>query len=156
MKSLKNELEKLAGEKAKIVQAIKDGVPASELLTDLNRIIERREEIEQLLDNTEETPVLIHPAMAERYQQEVASLRESLNNPDGRSEAADLIRTLIERIELTPKEYSKELAIDLYGDLAGILSIASDRDKPLIANGLSHQQDKLVAGAGFEPTTFGL
>ncbi len=156
VRGLKNELEKLAGEKAKIVQAIKDGIPASELLADLNRIIGRREEIEQLLDRTEETPVLLHPAMAERYRQEVAALRESLNNPDGRSEAADLLRALIERIELTPKDGGRGLAINLYGDLAGILSIASDRDKPLIANGLSHQQDKLVAGAGFEPTTFGL
>lgn len=156
VRGLKSELEKLAGDKAKIVQAIKDGVPASELLTDLNRIISRREEIEGLLEDTDEAPVLLHPAMADRYRQEVTALRESLNDPEGRTEAADLLRSLIERIELNPKKDGTGLAINLYGDLAGILSIASGRDKPLVVNDLSHQQDKMVAGARFEPTTFGL
>jgi len=36
-----------------------------------------------------------------------------------RSEAADILRSLIDRIELRPNQQGK-LEIDLYGDLAGI------------------------------------
>ncbi len=69
------------------------------------------------------------------------------------------------------KEISQDdLSIDLYGDLAGILTIASkenamknmtQKEKRLgqIAvndNYLSKPSVALVAGAGFEPTTFGL
>lgn len=43
----------------------------------------------------------------------------------GRGEAAALIRSVIEKIVLTPDESRRELVIDLYGDLAGILRIAS-------------------------------
>ncbi len=78
------------------------------------------------------------------------------------------VRTLIEKIFLTPKANQEDLSIDLYGDLAGILKIATkdktmkdghhiDRLlKPLVANDNNEKSVKLVAGAGFEPTTFGL
>jgi hypothetical protein len=70
--------------------------------------------------------------------------------------------------------------IDLVGDLAGILSVASGRDKPALTVGLSEFNpdecealvaggrigrlspdsaepcEVLVAGVGFEPTTFRL
>ncbi|MCB9987722.1 MAG: recombinase family protein [Rhodospirillales bacterium] len=169
--SHRKELEKLAKEKAKIVDAIKNGVPASEILDDLNRIIARREELEAILETAEEVPVLIHPQMADRYRKEVLSLRRALNDEEHRAEAADLLRNLVEKIVLTPREGEQELAIDLHGDLAGILSVASKKPKSSIKNDLGLQQDKLVAGArslfddseskvvagvGFEPTTFRL
>ena len=48
----------------------------------------------------------------------------SLNNPDHRHEGAEMIRSLIEKITLTPKP-DGGLTIDLHGDLAGILSVAA-------------------------------
>ena len=50
-----------------------------------------------------------------------------MDHPDNRTEAADILRTLIDRIELKPVlvEGQKMLAIDLYGHLAGILSLAN-------------------------------
>lgn len=71
---------------------------------------------------------------------------------------------------LTPKDGEDELSIDLHGDLAGILRIASEdksmKDKGKIEKRLEvmavNDNDnfepsvQLVAGAGFEPTTFGL
>ena len=50
----------------------------------------------------------------------------------------------------------KTLAIDLQGDLAGILSLAAKAKKPLGKSGFDMESVKLVAGAGFEPATFGL
>ena len=63
---------------------------------------------------------------------------------------------LIDRIVLTPTEASKKLEIDLFGDLAGILGLAANKNGPLDESDPSIQQVKLVAGVGFEPTTFRL
>ena len=94
----------------------------------------------------------------------------SLNHQEHRSEAHIHLRSLIEKIVLTPKPEQKKLSIDLYGDLAGILSIASQENPMNISAGekkrlrqiatndnySSEPSLELVAGAGFEPTTFGL
>ena len=68
---------------------------------------------------------------------------------------------------MTPKANQENLSIDLYGDLVGILEFTTE-DKtmkgghdtrlfnPLIANVNYEQSVQLVAGAGFEPTAFGL
>ena len=78
-----------------------------------------------------------------------------LNREENRGEAADILRSLVDRIELRPNQQGK-LEIDLYGDLAGILTLAGKKAKPLDENDLSVQQVKVVAGVGFEPTTFRL
>jgi site-specific DNA recombinase len=149
----KSELAKLVKARDNIIQAIKDGVPASEVKDDLARITARREELEALLAGTKEEPVLLHPGMAAHYRDQVASLAEALNREENRAEAADLLRALVERITLTPNDQGK-LEIDLYGDLAGILALAANEKGPPDMGG--PVQDKLVAGTGFEPVTFRL
>ena len=62
------------------------------------------------------------------------------------------LRSLVSKIVLTPED--GELAIDVNGDLAGILAIAHEKAPPAGADGAS--QVKLVAGIGFEPMTFRL
>ena len=56
------------------------------------------------------------------------------------------MRSLVDRIELRPNQQGK-LEIDLFGDLAGILTLAGKKDKPLDQNDQSLQQVKVVAGA---------
>ncbi len=74
-------------------------------------------------------------------------------------QAADLIRKLVDKIVLVPvtdDEGHKSLSIDLHGHLAGILSLATKAKRPLGESGLEIGYMKLVAGVGFEPTTFRL
>lgn len=121
---------KLEREKAKIIQSIKDGVPGTILKDDAIRVQTRLEELEQILESTEEAPILFHPKMAERYHQQVQRLITALNEEQHRSEAGEILRGLIEKIVLVPEPGRKELAIDLQGDLAGILSLATGRGLP--------------------------
>lgn len=65
-------------------------------------------------------------------------------------EAADMIRSLVEVIILTPSE--DELKIDVRGELAGIFAVSFKTKTPATRTGVS--QVKVVAGAGFELTTF--
>jgi hypothetical protein len=142
----RSELAKLAKARENLIQAIKDGVPASEVKDDLARVAARREELEAMLGGTREEPVLLHPGMAAHYRSQVANLAQVLNREESRAEAADLLRSLVERIELTPNEQGR-LDIDLHGDLAGILTLASKKkDGPLQESDPSVQQVKMVAG----------
>ena len=144
----RGELARLTKQRENIIQAIKDGVPAAEVKDDLARIVTRREELEALLAGTKEEPVLLHPNMGAEYRKQVANLAQVLNREENRGEAADILRSLVDRIELRPNQQGK-LEIDLYGDLAGILALAGKKARPLDQTDLSVQQVKVVAGVRF-------
>jgi site-specific DNA recombinase len=69
---------------------------------------------------------------------------EELNRPELRAEAAEAFRALIDEVRLIPEH--GELAIELLGDLAGILALSADSMKPITA-GRDGLQATLVAGA---------
>ena len=98
----------------------------------------------------EPTPRL-HPNLAELYRQKVADLRDALNETGTRAEAANIIRDLVEEIRLHPDK--NVLKIELVGDLARILNFANGNPRRIEPAGV---QVTLVAGVGFEPTTFRL
>ena len=119
----------------------------------------RRAELMQFLADAEEPPPLLHPSMAELYRSRLTNLYEALGREETRTEAAEIIRSLVDEIVLTPE--NGEFNIDLRGDLAGILTIATGAKRPLPGgNGVSidelASQAELVAGRGFEPLTFRL
>jgi len=63
------------------------------------------------------------------YAQKVGQLDQALNDPAIRTEAAEVLRTLIDRIELRPEEKGQGIAATLYGHLAQILAICDDPDR---------------------------
>ena len=95
----------------------------------------------------QESPLpALHPAMAEIYRQKVTDLAAALNAPETRAEAAEILRGLIDTIELRPSAEAYDIL--LRGDLAGILTLASNSKKPATGgDGLS--QVALVAGQDF-------
>ena len=115
-----------------------------------------QQRLEQDLEATpREVAPLIHPNLAELYRRKVADLAEAVHAPASRDEAFELIRSLIDRIVLTPD--NDELKIDLQGDLAGILRLCEEgkgNKKPATSVEARAEQIKMVAGAGFvrDPT----
>ena len=65
--------------------------------------------------NAEEPPPLRHPNLAKFYHEEIAALHDQLGNEETRAQAADKLRTLVNRIDLVPD--GAELVIVLRGDL---------------------------------------
>ena len=92
----------------------------------------------------------LHPNLAELYRQKVTNLAEALNDEHTRLEAAECIRELIEEIRLVPE--NGKLRVELYGELAALLRLANGHPRSK-GTGV---QITLVAGVGFEPTTFRL
>jgi site-specific DNA recombinase len=97
----------------------------------------------------------IHPNAAGIYRRKVERLAEALRRPQERNEAAEAIRGLIERITLTPGAKRGEIAATLHDELGTILEwTAQKQNTPgAFASGVSVS---VVAGVGFEPTTFRL
>ena len=149
-------LAKIIGEQEKLVDAICDGVPAARLKDRMIVLEERQQELEHKLETATEEPVLIHPNMGKVYRRQVDSLATSLNSDGSRAEAADILRGLIERIVVTPDLLTGTPQISLEGNLAGILSLCQTTKSAALVSQADVQQIKLVAGVGFEPTTFRL
>lgn len=87
----------------------------------------RKVELQDFLANADEPPPLLHPSMALQYRARVQQLYETLQGDDEaqRIEAAEIIRSLVDRIVLAPGEVRIE--IDVQGDLAGILTISAQK-----------------------------
>jgi site-specific DNA recombinase len=95
---------------------------------------------------------------ADIYRAKVADLEASLNAREIRAEAAEALRSLIERVVLTPDPTAADgLAAMLHAELATILSLASGAqiDK-LPSTFVLVSQLSVFAGTGFEPVTFRL
>ena len=125
LEGYKSEYAKIERQMDKLVDSIVDGIPPHQVKDRMVKLDQRRMELEHLLATTEEAPVLLHPNMAKRYHEEVQNLITALQNDDFRSEAAQILRTLIDKIVLTPVPGEQRLSVDIQGDLAGILAIAS-------------------------------
>src|SRR3546814_6031613 len=142
---------------AKLVSAITDGGPAKALTAAIQKLEAEQDALQALLDSADApVPPLIHPNLALVYRHKVAQLRERLADPLTKAAAAEIIRSLVEAIVLTPTD--GRLAIDMRGELAGILALcAGGRQQKAPADRSAEAvQIKVVAGAGFGSAAFGL
>ena len=151
------ELTQIARKLRQLVDAIGDGGPAKTLMVEVHRLEARQTELETLLATHDAPPApLIHPALPEVYRQKVAALGASQADPVLKDEAAEIIRSLVETITLTP--VGDTLAVELHGELASILSLCTASRQHKASPDYSGEalQIKMVAGTGFEPVTFRL
>ena len=151
-------LSRIERDLARLVQALLDGVPASAVREKMAELEARRDGLRGRLAASEDTGIRLHPNMAGYYRTQIADLRAALSDPGRHNQAAEIVRKLVDRIELSPvvRSGKKTLSVSLYGRLAGILAMATKTKSPLEESGVPVQVTKLVAGVGFEPTTFRL
>jgi site-specific DNA recombinase len=154
----KDALSKVERDLARLVQALLDGVPASAVREKMAELEARRDALRSRLVASEDTGIRLHPNMADYYRTQIADLRAALTEDGRHRQAAEIVRKLVDRIELNPvvRNGRKTLSVSLYGRLAGILAIATKAKAPLDESGAPIRVTKLVAGVGFEPTTFRL
>ena len=103
-----------------------------------------------------------HPASSsppQVYAAKVARLEEALNDPAIREEANELLRTLIERVELQPGAEGGPMRAVVRGDLAQILEVcenaAGNKKRPAAGAGgvlsVVAGQDFNLRPSGYEP-----
>ena len=141
-----------------LYDAVADGMRSEGIMARISELEARIKELEAAqARQVDPTPVLMHPNLADAYHRKLGKLTEMLNDPVFASEAIPLIRELIDRVDLrhTPEGWE----VVLHGQLAALFNVAlSDKkqahpvtDEPCFISSM-----KVVAGVGFEPTTFRL
>ncbi len=85
----------------------------------------RKDELSRRLAEAEEPPPLLRPSLAQSYRERTDHLSQALGGSDRRDAAAEVVRSSVSGIELTPE--NGRLAIVLRGDLAAMLSFAGSR-----------------------------
>ena len=122
---------------------------------ELHTLEDRKRDLEQTLAaNHKEQPVELHPNMAELYRKKVTELQSLLTDDTARPQAMELIRTMIDRIEVHAGQEPSKPKVILVGALAQILAF-TQQSKTADSNG-DGGRVLMVAGAGFEPVTFRL
>ena len=164
--ALEKDLATTKRDHSKLIDAILAGVPAEQVKDRMIALDARRIELEaQLSREPAPSPIRIHPKMAESYRAQVGLLIAQLQQPEGMLEAKEALRSLIEQIILQPDPKTGRLSVHLQGALACLLWLAVEaegrvkRKKPAGAGcEVSDIAGELVlvAGVGFEPTTFRL
>ena len=152
LSSAEHELERVRAGIRKVIDAIKDGFAGEELKTEMDELQARKESLLAQLA-TADAPVLLHPQPCRSVPRKGRNAGvPALQNAESRSEAAEALRGLVDAIVLVPA--GNELRIELKGNLAAMLSAAQNAKRS--PEGDLSLQIALVAGAGFEPATFGL
>jgi site-specific DNA recombinase len=125
----------------------------------LDALEERQGTLTLELAGSPEEPVRLHPNLAVIYKRKVAALHELLSDDATSTEAIEIARSLIDQVKFRPG-VDTGLEIELIGDLARMVLLGQDAGKnhpvPAPVPDQFARSVKVVAGVGFEPTTFRL
>ena len=133
--------------------AIEEGGDSRTLITGIHELEAQENEIRNRLSRAP-MEVNVHPNVAGIFRRKVEHLAEALQCPDEFDEACATIRGLIDHVTLMPGSKRGDIAATLYGDLATIVAWTTQNNTAgATAPAMSVS---VVAGVGFEPTTFRL
>ena len=117
--------------------------------------VQKRALTRELSLQTEEDKILLHPNFGELSARKIGDLKSLLQNEATKHHSTEIIRSLIEKIVVSPTGQRGKSEVVLHGALASILAYASDiAQSGAVSSGIGRLL--LVAGVGFEPTTFRL
>jgi site-specific DNA recombinase len=139
-----------------LIDAIADGLRTPGLQQRLEELEQRRAELEVEIAATEAPPIRLHPNLAQLYRRKVEQVQEALQEPEIRDEAIQILRGLLESVIITPVKGGYD--IEIVGEIAQMIEIGLEKGKAKepVLNEKMARSVKVVAGVGFEPTTFRL
>jgi site-specific DNA recombinase len=86
-----------------MIRAIEDGLYQPSMKARMTELEAEKTALEARLAAAPELPkVRLHPNLAGMYRQKVAALEQALADPEIKAEAAEIVRSQIEQITLTP------------------------------------------------------
>ena len=132
-----------------MLKAIEDGMYSPAMKERMAELEGRRSELVSRIEaKPDPTPIRLHPNLNKIYTEKVANLEEALNRDDTRTEAGEIIRSLVDRIVLTPVDDG--IRAELHGDFASILALCdpSTPKNELPGSDEPVSQLSVVAGTG--------
>lgn len=144
MAGAKRELASVEREIRKLIQAIKDGVPAVSIKDELATLEAKKAALTTALA---EPPLpALHPNMAQIFRQKAATLAAGLEHDEQRDAAREALRGFLDRIVIPPGD----AALEVVGNLGVMLDAAAGQQVPgrrAVAN---------VGCGGAQPSGFGI
>ena len=156
---LDRELAEIDEQEDRLADAIVAGIAPEKLKARADQLGARRKEIEgEQADMPEIAPIVAHPALIEDYRRQVADMAKiASGDAEAIRHARPLLDRLIDWIDVAPREERQGVDLLLHGELATILSLASPETQNVADPKASGDcMLTMVAGVGFEPTTFRL
>ena len=151
---LRRKLRDAQGKIDRFVDAISRGVELEEIVSALTSAKSERARLQRDLDEYDAMPVIaLHPNVAADYRRNIEALDKALDGGEAaRLDAIPAIRSLIDRIILTPTSSARGLDVELQGRLSNIIALAMGQ-KPVTPDECMFE---MVAEEGLEPPTPGL
>ena len=150
--SKEREVGEITRKIGRIIDAIENGDDTQDMRDRMKTHNIRREQLTNELKEIENpTVVEMHPRLPEMYQRRIEALHEALNEEGIRHKAIQILHTLIDKIVLHGGTKRGEIRIELHGDISALLHLMEQK-----GNNSGEVMKWLVAGVGFEPTTFRL
>ena len=139
-----------------LYDAIADGFRTPGLKNELVKLEAISEQLQDKLNQPVAPPIRMHPNLAEVYRKKVAALGEMLHDPTIRDETINILRPLIDRIVLNHNGETWE--VELVGQINAMVNLGTTNKLGTERHytELEESSIKVVAGVGFEPTTFRL
>ena len=147
---LEAERTKVARRLNGLYEAIADGLRTAGLKAKLEDMEEQLATIDTKLAAPAPSPVRFHPQLSEMYHRKVEALSQTLADPEIRPMALETIRGLINSVTVHEMDSGVQIALD--GAITALVGLAQPEAEAFISTG----SVKVVAGVGFEPTTFRL
>lgn len=154
---VERELEVIQRKVDRLVEAVSSGDQAvPEIMDALVKARSERAAAEADLERLTSMDVIaLHPNIAETYRENVERLTTALaEDPNASLDAVPTVRSLIDRVVLTPREEGRGVDIDVFGQIASIIAMATG--KKLETGGEQERMFSMVAEEGLEPPTPGL
>ena len=152
--ALESELAEVKRRGARLIDKLASGEVTGAMIRDALEILEvRKAEIEQDIATPLDV-VAVHPGAAQGYRNIVERITAALAAGDGLAEAADvrdILRDLIEQVEIHPLPVHGAYRLEIKGDLAVL--VENNKAGSVSGTGL---MSTVGAGTGFEPVTFRL
>ena len=137
-----------------LIATIEAGGHSAPIILRIKEIEQRQQELAKARNALTANHISLPHRLPSLYRSYVDQLAKTLSNEEVVGRAANELRDLIEKLTVQYDEGRDEHTIAICGNLAAMLSGANPSDAD------SYQQSessiKLVAGVGFEPTTFRL
>jgi site-specific DNA recombinase len=135
-----------------LIEAIADGLRSPGLQQKLEELETRKARLEIDLSSLPAPKPRLHPSLAELYRRKVSELEAALHDPDSREEAIQILRGLIQYVEIQRAE--KGFDVEFVGDIAQMIITAHPERKLEVDRHKSSV--KVVAEEGLElrPTDY--
>ena len=120
--------------------AIADGLRTAGLREQLLGMEARQADLVRQIQSAPAPAPRLHPKLADLYRATVSDLAGALNDPEARSEAAEILRGLVERISV--RADGQGHFVELTGDIVKLLTLTGSTVPPSFESSV-----KVVAGA---------